>query len=308
MMVMKIAIEELAGCSGCTISVLDLHEALLDLVAKADIVYSPVIMDAKEPPEGIDIAFVTGAVRNEENEARLRLLRKRAKTLIAFGTCACYGGVSGLSMLGKQEDLFACVYRGVETADEGNVVPTDVPPFLYRAFAVGDLVKVDYYVTGCPPKEKFLKEILPALVSGNRIELSKKSVCSECDRKMGDVKDWHLKRRYEGIPDREHCLLGQGYLCLGPVTFGRCNASCPRNNIPCHGCNGPSLDILREPCRDIYNMMVKRIADLTDLPEKEVEKEIYDVAHTMYPFTIGSLIMEDKEISKIRDLVKGAGN
>lgn len=304
---MKIAIEELAGCSGCTISILDLHEALLDVVAQADIVYSPVIMDAKEPPEGIDIAFVTGAVRNEENEERLKLLRKRSKKLVAFGTCACYGGVSGLSMLGKAEDLFACVYRGVETVEKGNMIPTDVPAFLYRAFAVGDLVKVDYYITGCPPKEKFLRAILPALVAGDRIELSKKSVCSECDRKMGDVRGWHLKRRYEGTPDREHCLLGQGYLCLGPVTFGRCGASCPHNNIPCHGCNGPSLDILREPCRDIHNMMVRRIADLTDTPEKEIEKQVYDVAHTMYPFTIGSLIMEDKEISKIRDLVKGGG-
>jgi len=304
---MKIAIEELAGCSGCTISILDLHEALLDVVAQADIVYSPVIMDTKEPPEGIDIAFVTGAVRNEENEERLKLLRKRSKKLIAFGTCACYGGVSGLSMLGKAEDLFACVYQGVETAEKGNIIPKDVPAFLYRAFAVGDLVKVDYYITGCPPKEKFLRTILPALIAGDHIELSKKSVCSECDRKMGDVKNWHLKRRYEETPDREHCLLGQGYLCLGPVTFGRCGAACPHNNVPCHGCNGPSLDILREPCRDIHNMMVRRIADLTDIPEKEIEKQLYDVAHTMYPFTIGSLIMEDKEISKIRDLVKGGG-
>lgn len=307
-MAMKIAIEELAGCSGCTISILDLHEALLDVVAKADIVYSPVVMDAKEPPEGIDIAFVTGAVRNEENEERLQLLRKRSKILVAFGTCACYGGVSGLSMLGKTEDLFACVYQGVETAEKDNAIPTDVPAFLYRAFAVGDLVKVDYYITGCPPKEKFLRTILPALIGGDHVALSKKSVCSECDRKMGDVKNWHLKRRYEGTPDREHCLLGQGYLCLGPVTFGRCGASCPHNNIPCHGCNGPSLDILREPCRDIYNMMVRRVADLTDTPEKEIEKQLYDVAHTMYPFTIGSLIMEDKEISKIRDLVKGGSS
>ncbi|QSZ66769.1 F420-nonreducing hydrogenase [Methanofollis aquaemaris] len=304
-MSVKIAIEELAGCSGCTISVLDLHEALLDLVSEAEIVYSPVIMDAKEPPEGIDIAFVTGAVRNEENQERLNLLRKRSKILIAFGTCACYGGVSGLSMIGKQEDLFNYVYQGVESAAKDNIVPTDVPSFLYRAFAVGDLVKVDYYITGCPPKEQFLKTILPALVAGDKTVLSKKSVCSECDRKMGEIKDWHLKRRYEGVPEPDTCLLGQGYLCLGPVTFGRCGASCPRNNVPCHGCNGPSLDILREPCRDIYNMMVRRIADLTDLPEKEVEKQLYDVAHTMYPFTVGSLVMEDKDISKIRDLVKG---
>ncbi|WP_317136626.1 NADH-quinone oxidoreductase subunit B family protein [Methanochimaera problematica] len=301
---MKIAIEELAGCSGCTIAVLDLHEVILDILNEAEIVYSPVIMDVKEPPDEIDIAFVTGAVRNEENMERLKNIRKKAKTLVALGTCACYGGISGLSMLSSNEEIFNTVYRGVDTVKEDGVIPTDVPPFTYRAFAVGDLVKMDYYITGCPPKEQYLKQIIPALLKGDIAELSRKSVCSECDRKMGSVEGWHLKRRYEGKPDREHCLLGQGYLCLGPVTFGRCNAACPKNNIPCHGCNGPSLDILREPCRDLYNMMVRRISDLTDRPEKEIEKELYDVSHTMYPFTIGSLIMEDKENSKIRDLVQ----
>jgi F420-non-reducing hydrogenase small subunit len=303
-MSMKIAIEELAGCSGCTIAVLDLHEMLLDVVDKADIVYSPVIMDVKEPPEGIDIAFVTGAVRNAENQERLEKIRRRAKTLVALGTCACYGGVSGLSMLHSNDEIFSYVYREVETVKPDGVIPTDVPQFLYRAFAVGDLTKIDYYITGCPPKEIYLKQIIPALISGDKLNLSRKSVCADCDRKMGTVENWTLKRRYEGVPDREHCLLGQGYLCLGSVTFGRCGAACPKNNVPCHGCNGPSLDILREPCRDIYGMMVRRISDLTDKPEKEVEKELYDIAHTMYPFTIGSLIMEDKEVSKIRDLVK----
>ena len=301
---MKIAIEELAGCSGCTIAVLDLHEMLLNVIEKAEIVYSPVIMDVKEPPEGIDIAFVTGAVRNEENRERLKMIRKRSKVLVALGTCACYGGVSGLSMLSSNEEIFNKVYRNGATVGEDGKIPSGVPPFTYRAFAVGDLAIMDYYITGCPPKENFLREIIPALIAGDSIDLSRKSVCSECDRKMGSVEGWKLKRRYEGVPDREHCLLGQGYLCLGPVTFGRCGASCPKNNVPCHGCNGPSLDILREPCRDLYNMMVRRISDLTDHKEREIEEELYDVAHTMYPFTIGSLIMEDKENSRIRDLVK----
>ncbi|WP_421909681.1 F420-nonreducing hydrogenase [Methanolacinia petrolearia] len=261
-------------------------------------------MDVKEPPEGIDIAFVTGAVRNEENRERLKMIRKRSKVLVALGTCACYGGVSGLSMLSSNAEIFNKVYRNGATVGEDGKIPSGVPPFTYRAFAVGDLAMMDYYITGCPPKENFLREIIPALIAGDSLDLSRKSVCSECDRKMGSVEGWKLKRRYEGVPDREHCLLGQGYLCLGPVTFGRCGASCPKNNVPCHGCNGPSLDILREPCRDLYNMMVRRISDLTDHKEKEIEEELYDVAHTMYPFTIGSLIMEDKENSKIRDLVK----
>lgn len=190
---MKIAIEELAGCSGCTIAVLDLHEMLLDIVKDADIVYSPVIMDVKEPPEGIDIAFVTGAVRNAENQEHLERIRRRAKTLVAFGTCACYGGISGLSMLNSNEDLFSCVYQGVDTVKPNGAIPTDVPPFLYRAFAVGDLVKVDYYITGCPPKEAFLKQIIPAMIKGDTLELSRKSVCSECDRIMGPVEGWSFR-------------------------------------------------------------------------------------------------------------------
>jgi F420-non-reducing hydrogenase small subunit len=301
---MKIAIEELAGCSGCSIAILDLHETILDILEKAEIVYSPVIMDVKEPPEGIDIAFVTGAVRNEENQERLRRIRERSKTVIALGTCACYGGVSGLSMLSSQEALFRYVYQEVDTVSPENIIPTDVPPFLYRAFAVGDLVKVDWYIPGCPPKEERLRQIIPPLVNGDKVALSRKSVCSECDRTMGPIENWSLKRRHEGMPEREHCLLGQGYLCLGPVTFCGCGAMCPKKNVPCHGCNGPSLDILREPCRDIYNMMVRRIADLTDRPEKDIERELYDVAHTMYACTMGSEVMEDKEITKIRDLIK----
>jgi len=305
---MKIAIEELAGCSGCTIAVLDLHEAILDLVEEADIVYSPVLMDVKEPPEDIDIAFVTGAVRNEENQERLKKIRKNSRVLVALGTCACYGGISGLSMMSSREELFREVYTNVDTVKENGVIPHDVPEFLYRVFAVGDMVKIDYYIPGCPPKEARLKEIILPLVRGDTISLSRKSVCSECDRKMGEVKDWSLKRRHVGIPDRDTCLLGQGYLCLGPVTFCGCNAACPKNNVPCHGCNGPSLDILREPCRDIHNLMVRRIADLTDIPKKEIEKELYDVAHIMYAFTMGSEVMEDKEISKIRDVISQEGN
>src|SRR5690554_2721575 len=111
---------------------------ILDLVETAEIVYSPVIMDVKEPPEGIDIAFVTGAVRNEENQERLKVIRERAKVVVALGTCACYGGVSGLSMLSSNEELFRYVYQEVETVRPDGVIPTGVPPFLYRAFAVGD--------------------------------------------------------------------------------------------------------------------------------------------------------------------------
>ena len=63
-----IALETLASCSGCEVSILDLHEEILELLNNADIVYAPVLMDTKEIPE-VDIAIVSGSVRNQDNQA-----------------------------------------------------------------------------------------------------------------------------------------------------------------------------------------------------------------------------------------------
>ena len=34
------------------------------------------------------------------------------------------------------------------------------------------------------------------------------------------------------------------------------------------------------------------------------EKELYDIPHTIYPFVMGSRIMENKSVSKIPDIIK----
>ncbi len=300
----KLATEPLASCAGCHMALLDIHEDLLELFNKVEIVYSPILMDIKEPPENIDIAIIGGAIRNKENMERVKKLRQRAKTVIAFGTCACYGGVSGLSIIHSRDEILNGVFTGREGTTTNLIPNQDIPDLLYRGYAVGDIIKVDYYITGCPPKEYFLRQILLPLIDGKVPELSKKSVCSECDREMVLVKDWKIKRRYEGIPEEKTCLLGQGYICLGSVTFGRCHATCTHHGIACHGCSGPSLDVLREPCRDIYNLLVMRIQHLTDLPQQEIEKELYDIPHTIYPFVMGSKIMENKSVSKIPDIIK----
>ncbi|MCD1295941.1 F420-nonreducing hydrogenase [Methanocella sp. CWC-04] len=300
---LKLATEPLASCAGCHMSILDLHEDILELLDKVELVYSPILMDVKEPPEEIDVAIIGGAIRNKENMERVKKLRQRAKIVIAYGTCACFGGISGLSIIHSRNEILEGVFTDPALAKK-EIPKEDVPDLLYRGYAVGDIIKVDYYITGCPPKEVFLRKILLPLLDGNVPELSKKSVCSECKRTMGQVKDWKVKRRNEGIPEEGKCLLGQGYLCLGSVTFGRCGAVCTEHGIPCHGCGGPSLDVLREPCRDLYNILVMRIQHLTELPQKEIEKEIYDVPHTIYPFVMGSKIMENKSVSKIPDIIK----
>ena len=300
----KIALEWLAGCSGCEISILDLHEGIMELLKEAEIVYAPVLMDVKEVPDDIDIAIVSGSVRNKENKERLEDLRKKSKTLIAYGTCACYGGITGMADLYRPEDVTARIYSDNPSTEAGDVPSEVVPELLPIVHPAGDFTEVDYYLPGCPPKELLVWDILMPLIKGKAPDVPKKSVCADCSRWMDHVEFDKLNRRIEGDPDPQKCFLSQGYVCLGSVTLGRCGALCTAAGIPCHGCGGPSLDVLREPSHDVYNGVIKRIAHLSKMPEKDVEKQIRDIGHVIYGFVIGSTIMEDKQVSLIPQLVK----
>ena len=73
-----------AGCGGCDISVLNIHEALLDVAEQFEIVFWPAVMDAKYadleamPDASIDLALFTGGIRNSENVELARLLRRKS--------------------------------------------------------------------------------------------------------------------------------------------------------------------------------------------------------------------------------------
>jgi NAD-reducing hydrogenase small subunit len=57
----KVATVWLDGCSGCHMSFLDMDERLLELSAKFDLVYSPLV-DFKVYPDSVDVALVEGAI------------------------------------------------------------------------------------------------------------------------------------------------------------------------------------------------------------------------------------------------------
>ena len=60
-----------ASCGGCEIPVLDIDEAILDVLDVAEVVFWPVAMDVKysdveEMEDGyMDVCFFNGAIRNE---------------------------------------------------------------------------------------------------------------------------------------------------------------------------------------------------------------------------------------------------
>jgi len=60
-----------------------------------------------------------GVRGNRDNTEMLLKFRERSKTLIAFGTCACFGGIPGLRNLFTREELLRRGYVETEsTVDE----------------------------------------------------------------------------------------------------------------------------------------------------------------------------------------------
>ena len=58
------------------------------------------IVDFREAITGssscYDVPFVEGSVNNKEQEIKLIEIRNRADTVVALGSCACFGGINQL--------------------------------------------------------------------------------------------------------------------------------------------------------------------------------------------------------------------
>ncbi|HSG28929.1 MAG TPA: F420-nonreducing hydrogenase, partial [Candidatus Krumholzibacterium sp.] len=74
-----------AGCGGCDVAVLDVHETILTVAEKMELLFWPIAMDFKYDDvramddNEFDIVLFNGAVRNSENEEIARLLRRKSK-------------------------------------------------------------------------------------------------------------------------------------------------------------------------------------------------------------------------------------
>ncbi len=163
----RLATMWLGGCAGCHMSLLDLDEALLDVLARADLVYGPLV-DTKTFPEGVDVTLVEGAVANEDQLALLRTARARSRTLVSLGDCAATGNVTALrNALGGAEPVLVRAFR--ELAEPGGGIPDApgvLPRLLDRVLPVHHVVHVDAFLPGCPPAAAELRRALEAALGG----------------------------------------------------------------------------------------------------------------------------------------------
>ena len=107
--------------------------------------------DYKDFPEA-DITLVEGAVANAEHLEHIREIRQRTKILVSLGDCAVTGNVTALRNIFRVEDVLDRAYRENATVVTG--IPTGTAPFPACSTAcvpVHEVVKVDFFIPGCPP-------------------------------------------------------------------------------------------------------------------------------------------------------------
>ena len=207
----NVAFFELSSCEGCQLQLVNNEASLLDFLSLVNVVAFREAMTEKS--DTYDIAFVEGSVTRPDELDRLATIRKNAKVLVAFGSCACFGGVNQLkNRFNDPAWVKKQVYgtSAIDTQDTARPIDACVP--------------VDLKIYGCPVKKEEVEKIVTNIIIGKSVVHPKYPVCMECKA------------------NENTCLFDLGEPCLGPITRGGCDSWCPNSRSGCWGCRGPAED------------------------------------------------------------------
>jgi len=324
----KVAFYWCASCGGCEEAVVDLNEDLLKVADAVDIVLWPVALDFKRKDvealsDGeIAVSFINGAVRLEEQEEMVKLLREKSGLIVAFGACAHIGGIPGLGNFWTRNAIFQRVYKEAPTVEnpEG-IIPlektaTDVgdltlPEFYNTVKTLNQTIPVDYYLPGCPPPPDLILNAVNAILTGKLPEKGtvlapNKALCDTCPRaetKPEKISIQEIKRPWEIKMDPEKCFLEQGIICVGPSTRSGCGETCIKANMPCRGCFGPVDGVTDQGAKGLS--MIASILGIDSeekMSDEDVEKlinQIADPAGTFYRFSLPASLLRRKRVEEI---------
>ena len=150
------------------------------------------LMDQSELTE-VDVVLIDGVIRVKEDEEKIKEARGKCRFLVAWGTCAAFGGIPAIANLFELEELIEASYG--ESQDplgyylSGN---RGVQRFMYqaqefgllrRAYPAAHVVRVDYYLPGCPPPVNLLTRLVGDLTGEGSTPEPRPIICAECHRK-----------------------------------------------------------------------------------------------------------------------------
>ena len=169
----KVATTSLAGCFGCHMSILDIDDRILKLIELVDFDKSPVD-DIKKFTGRCAVGIIEGGCCNEENVHVLQDFRKHCDILIACGDCATMGGIPAMrNNIPLKECLDEAYRNGPSVYNPKNIIPNDkeLPLLLNRVYPCQEVVKIDYFLPGCPPSADTIWQALVALLNNKPLDL-----------------------------------------------------------------------------------------------------------------------------------------
>ncbi|TET81619.1 MAG: hypothetical protein E3J43_00475 [Candidatus Heimdallarchaeota archaeon] len=256
-MAVKVAFMQLSDCWGCHQSLLNNHLGLLPVLPALEIVYWPAVVDFKHDSlkarenGSVLVGFIEGSIRTNEDYENVKLMREKCALIIAFGSCSCYGNVHGLANQWNKDDLVRRKFSEVESiADGSSGEPTQhTPGFRDKIVNVDEIVNVDVYIAGCPPKPEGIVSAIVFLLGQKPFPMNDLAFCNDCS-----IKD--------------NCLLDAGKLCFGPITSIGCSLKCTSNGNPCVGCFGPAKTV--DSRAEKLNGMTKSLASISSGDKKNL--------------------------------------
>ncbi len=311
----KVALYWAASCGGCDVAVLDTNEKLLEIAGIVDIVFWPIALDFKYhhveemADASIDLCLFNGAIRTSEQEQIAKMLRAKSKIMVAFGACACFGGIPALANFNDRASIFERAYMEAPSNNNNNGVfpqtsskvpegELELPEFYDTVSTLAQVVDVEYFVPGCPPSEDQIRLVI-SLFATNKLPpvgsiiASEKALCDECERTKEEKKITKIYRPHEIIPDSKKCLLEQGIICCGPATRGGCGQRCLLANMPCRGCFGPPPGVVDQGAK-----LVSAIASIYQGSNEDgiarMVEEVLDPAGTFYRFGLADAMLKRK--------------
>ncbi len=168
-----VATVSLAGCFGCHMSMLDIDTELLDLIELISFDKSP-LTDIKTFTNRCHIGLVEGGCCNSENVETLRKFREHCDILVALGECSIWGGLPSMrNSIPLSECLEEAYLNSVTNEPGNNIIPyhEDLPKILDRVYACNEIVKIDYYIPGCPPDANHIWKAVKNLLWGEEYSI-----------------------------------------------------------------------------------------------------------------------------------------
>ena len=129
------------------------------------------LTDIKKFTKRAHIGLIEGGICNSENVEVLRKFREMCDILVSVGECSIWGGVPAMrNTVPLDECLEEAYLNSITSENNEGIIPAsaDIPKILDKVYACHEVVKIDYWIPGCPPSAEHIWKVVKNLLFGEQ--------------------------------------------------------------------------------------------------------------------------------------------